>query len=205
MDNKWILNFSVHGQIIQRTTGIYHFASNLVGCVDAVFSLNQDWKDLDQVSAVWRTRSYRNGIATVLDSDGRCEVPQELLRRQDILYVNLVGSVASGDVLTTRLTSYNIAALEIDSDAMTSGSETAPVTPSQFEQYVAIVKDDADRAEASAENAAAEADRAEQAAANAGYMFFHIDENGHLIYERTDNTQVDFYLEDGHLYVEALA
>lgn len=56
-----------------------------------------------------------------------------------------------------------------------------------------------------AEIAETAADRAEQAAATAGYMFFSIDENGHLIYQRTSNTQVDFYLEDGHLYVEAIA
>lgn len=50
-----------------------------------------------------------------------------------------------------------------------------------------------------------QADRAEQAAANAGYMFFDINEDGYLIYQRTSNTQVDFYLRDGNLYVEAIA
>ena len=58
-------------------------------------------------------------------------------------------------------------------------------------------------AQASADDAAESADKAEQAAGQAGYMFFHIDENGHLIYERTDNVDVDFYLLNGHLYVRA--
>lgn len=58
---------------------------------------------------------------------------------------------------------------------------------------------------ASAQSAEQSADRAEQAAANAGYMFFYIDENGDLIYQRTTNTQVDFYLADGDLYVRASA
>lgn len=58
-----------------------------------------------------------------------------------------------------------------------------------------------DRAISKAEDAADSADRAEQAAANAGYMFFFIDENGDLIYQRTPNTQVDFELVDGDLYV----
>lgn len=58
-------------------------------------------------------------------------------------------------------------------------------------------------AQDSADDAADSADRAEQAAGQAGYMFFHIDERGHLIYERTDNVNVDFYLLDGHLYVRA--
>lgn len=57
-------------------------------------------------------------------------------------------------------------------------------------------------AKASETAAAQSADKAEQAAANAGYMFFHIDSNGHLIYERTDNVDVDFALSDGHLYME---
>jgi len=56
-----------------------------------------------------------------------------------------------------------------------------------------------------ADNASASADRAEQSAAQSGYMFFSIDERGHLIYEKTENVDVDFYLRDGHLYVEAVA
>lgn len=66
----------------------------------------------------------------------------------------------------------------------------------------------AESAEASAQSAsesATSADRAEQAAQNAGYMFFQIDERGHLIYERTRNTAVDFVLQNGHLYVRAIA
>lgn len=43
------------------------------------------------------------------------------------------------------------------------------------------------------------AEHAEQAAANAGYMDFHIDENDHLIYEFTENINVDFELEEGRL------
>jgi len=55
----------------------------------------------------------------------------------------------------------------------------------------------------SAADAETSADRAEQAAKDAGYMYFYIDENGDLIYQRTSNTQVDFYLSDGDLYVRA--
>ena len=51
-------------------------------------------------------------------------------------------------------------------------------------------------------NAKYYAEQAEQAAGQAGYMFFYIDEHGHLIYERTENVDVDFVLENGHLYVE---
>ena len=55
----------------------------------------------------------------------------------------------------------------------------------------------------SAQSAYADAERAEQAAAQSGYMFFYIDENGDLHYQRTDNVDVDFYLNDGDLYVRA--
>ena len=48
-------------------------------------------------------------------------------------------------------------------------------------------------------NAKFYADVLDQAAANAGYMFFDI-VDGELIYTRTDNTQVDFELDDGDLY-----
>ena len=58
-------------------------------------------------------------------------------------------------------------------------------------------------ASASASSAATDADRAEQAAGQSGYMFFYIDENGDLHYQRTDNVDVDFYLNDGDLYVRA--
>ena len=55
----------------------------------------------------------------------------------------------------------------------------------------------------SAQSAYADAERAEQAAGQSGYMFFYIDENGDLRYQRTDNVDVDFYLNDGDLYVRA--
>jgi hypothetical protein len=58
-------------------------------------------------------------------------------------------------------------------------------------------------ASASAASAYADAERAEQAAGQSGYMFFYIDENGDLRYQRTDNVDVDFYLNDGDLYVRA--
>ena len=70
---------------------------------------------------------------------------------------------------------------------------------------VAQTTADAETASQAATSALNSADRAEQAAQNAGYMFFDIDENGDLIYERTTNVDVDFVIEDGDLYVEAIA
>ena len=59
-------------------------------------------------------------------------------------------------------------------------------------------KIDAETAQAKAEQAA---DRAEQGAATAGYMNFYIDEDGYLVYQRTANIGLRFYLSDGYLYV----
>ena len=56
----------------------------------------------------------------------------------------------------------------------------------------------------SSASAATSADRAEQAAAQSGYLWFYI-ENGKLYMDRTANTQVDFFMRDGKLYVEEIA
>lgn len=61
----------------------------------------------------------------------------------------------------------------------------------------------AQNAAESAAESAASADRAEQAAAAAGYMYFYINGDGCLIMERTGDINVDFYLDDGKLYVRA--
>ena len=173
--------------------------------------------------------------------------------------VNLVGSISEDDVLTDRLTTYPVLALTVDANAKVCGSNTQPITPSEYEQFVETVKADADRAEAakddardyaadastsaenasisetnagasedaaklselnaeayknqaalSAENArqsavsaAADADRAEQAAADAGFMEFYIDDDGHLIMEHTESVDdIDFELVNGHLILE---
>ena len=59
-------------------------------------------------------------------------------------------------------------------------------------------------ASASAASAYADAERAEQAAATSGYLWFYI-ENGKLYMDRTPNTNVNFFMQDGKLYVEEVA
>ena len=61
--------------------------------------------------------------------------------------------------------------------------------------------DSATAAAGSANEAEGYAEQAAQSAAQAGYMYFYIDDDGHLIYQHTPNVQVDFYLLNGHLYV----
>lgn len=82
------------------------------------------------------------------------------------------------------------------SDDTTDGDEEELIN--EITALLEQITEQADRADEAAE-------KAEQAAASAGYMFFYIDDNGHLIYQRTSNTEVDFYLQNGHLFVEAAA
>lgn len=55
-----------------------------------------------------------------------------------------------------------------------------------------------------AKDAEESANRAEQTAAQNGYVKFYIDENGHLIYIRTDNVEgIDFSLKEGRLMLQS--
>lgn len=195
--DRVILNFTANQQRLEGKT--YLFASNTVRYIQAVFDLGENWQGYASIRAVWYSGSHC--IATVLDSRHSCLVPVEVLARIGKVKMNLVGSIADGDELTDRLTTYPIDAIIVDKNARVVGTETAPITPSQFEQFAEAVHEDAERAAASEQAAEEAAEAAGQAAANAGYMFFYIDENGDLIYQRTPNTQVDFYLQDGDLYV----
>lgn len=213
--NKQYITFTANEQSLVKTGGIDHYADNIVAYIEAQFDLGANWQGFDSVKAVWFTQYEQR--ESVLDTEGICIVPTEVLALKAKVMVNLVGSIAENDVLIARLTTYPIEAVTIDADARTSAGASQPITPSEYEQFVATVKADADRAEtakegargyaesasASADEAEEWADKAEQSAEDAGYMEFHIDDNGHLILERTSNVdQVDFELVNGHLILE---
>lgn len=214
--NKQIITFEANQQCLRKTGGLDIFATKTVSYIEAHFDLGDNWDGYDSIEAVWwndRTRPIR----TVLDTEGICIVPPEALTKKGEVYVNLVGVISTNDTLTDRLTTHPITALTNKFNAQLGEGTTTPLTPSEYEQFVATVKADADRAEdakdsargyaesasASAESAEEWADKAEQSAEDAGYMEFHIDDNGHLIYERTSNVdQIDFSLVNGHLILE---
>lgn len=134
------LEFIVSGQKITADQSMpYLLASNTVNYVKVHFALGEDWQSVDTVSAVWS--GLVGCYATVLDSDGNCFVPQELLARTHRVYVNLVGSDVDNDEVVDRITTYPVNVINVNATAYTCGSETVPLTPSQFEQYVAIVSD----------------------------------------------------------------
>lgn len=158
--DKRILNVIAERQRLSCSP--IRIASNTVRYVEAVFDLRQGWDGFDEVKAVWFTGSQEK--STLLDSSGVCEVPTEVLAKRGKVNVNLVGSVIENNELVERLTTYPIKAIEVEVDALVDGTETEPITPSQFEQFVEIVKDDADRAEQASEDSRTQADRSEEEA-----------------------------------------
>ena len=81
--------------------------------------------------------------------------------------------------------------------------DNAKVSELNAEAYKNQAQISAQNASNSADEAEEWADKAEQSAEDAGYMEFHIDEYGHLIYERTSNVDhIDFSISNGHLIME---
>jgi hypothetical protein len=142
--NKQSISFKADEQKLTKTGGIEHYASNIVAYIEATFDLGANWNGYDSVRAVW-SNDYLTDISTVLDSNGKCIVPTEVLTDTGNVTVNLVGSIADGDTLTDRLTTYPCKAVIVDADAKVEGEETESITPSQFEQFVEIVHDEVEQ------------------------------------------------------------
>ena len=141
--NTVTLHFKADGQQLIALDSVYSYASNTVDYIIADFKLGDNWTGFDVVTAVWYT-DY-DCISTVLDGDGVCVVPHEVLTKRGQVQVNLVGAdldeeESDGAELIDRLTTYPLKAILIDANARICGTETAPVTPSQFYQFIAIVK-----------------------------------------------------------------
>lgn len=225
--NEWLIGFRASDQSLQKVYGFSTYPSDTVQIITAEFALSDRWNEFDSVRAVWQNGGTK--VVSVLDSEGRCVIPFEVLADKGTLEVNLVASSASGGVLTRRLTSYKKVAFNIPVKVNIDGNDPQSVTPSQFEQFVEIVKEDADKAEAGATDSEAWAigerngeevgdtdptyhnnskyysHRAEQQANTAGYMEVEIDANGHLMYYRTESVDADFYLDAvGHLILESV-
>ena len=138
--DKVTIHISANEQLLTSAECPLKVASNTVSYIEAVFELGENWTGYDSVRAVWST--YMDTIATVLDSEGKCVVPHEVMTRTQKVFVNLVGSVVEDDELTDRLTTYPILAVVVNADALVEGTETAPITPSQFEQFVNEVSEE---------------------------------------------------------------
>ena len=155
------ITFQANQQDLCKTSGVDVFASDTVSYIEAEFSLGTNWQGFDSVRAMWKFGS--DVYATVLDSNGKCIVPWEVLTKRGELKVNLVGSIAEDGELTDRLTTFPIVALIISKIAQVEGDNSTPPTPSEYEQFVENVKADADRAEEAEAGAEAAQIAAEQA------------------------------------------
>ena len=106
-----------------------------------------------------------------------------------------------------------------DAQAAAGSAEAAAASAESAEGYAGDAQDSADVAKASedaakqsednaklSEEAAAEsAEHAEQTAAQSGFMFFNINDAGHLIMRHTQSVdEVDFELVNGHLIMEVI-
>lgn len=148
--NKRIITFKANEQNLINTTP-QGFATDTVSYIEAVFELGENWTGYDTIKAIW-TNGYQ-AIATLLN-DGRCIVPSEVLTRRATVQVNLVGTITENGTITDRITTAPVEALTECRKALVKGTETTPITPSQFDQFVSIVRDEV--AEVTGMNAEAE-------------------------------------------------
>ena len=95
----------------------------------------------------------------------------------------------------------NAAASESAAASNAAAAATSASAAAQSERNAAASEANAALSASAADTSA---DRAEQAAAQSGYLWFYI-EAGKLYMDRTPNTQVDFYMQNGKLYVEERA
>ena len=91
----------------------------------------------------------------------------------------------------------------VQQDAITEAIAALNVAVEQTAQDAESASASATSAAESAAEAEASADRAEQAAATSGWLYFEII-GGYLWLERTPSTEIDFYLDNGDLYMEAI-
>ena len=171
MEEK-IITFTADEQGLVKTGGISHYASDTISYIKAVFTLGENWQGFDEVRAVFKSKY--ECVPAVLNSTNECYVPVEVLFYKGKVRVNLVGSIVTETEITDRLTTHSVEALEIDEDVPICGKESKPIPPSEYEQFVAKVANDANRAEAgatasesSANSARTSADEAEVSAENA--------------------------------------
>lgn len=118
------------------------FASNTVGYISASFDLDDTWKSMDTVTAIWVGSGQT--IATALDSNYTTIVPPEVMTKTSPVTLNLVGAVLEGNELVERLTTFPVLALRVTADAVIDG-DNSEITPTQFEQFVAQIQAQVDR------------------------------------------------------------
>lgn len=139
MDVK-VITFAASEQVLEKTSEIDEYVSDTVHYIKAEFTLGENWTEFDIVQAVWARGSQL--VCTILDSNNSCMVPPEVLTETGVVWVNLVGTNVADDEVENRLTTCKAKALKVKYNANICEHESEEVTPSQFEQFIAIVEDD---------------------------------------------------------------
>ena len=142
---------------------VIEIVSDTENYIYANVDLGENWQSFDSVRVIW---SHGVDVAMVLNN-GRCKVPADVIADMGVVKVNLVGSNVENDVLVDRLTTEQIPAILVKQNVPIDGTDPQEITPSQFEQFVEAVKDDADRAEQSASEAETSAQNASDSATSA--------------------------------------
>ena len=149
-----------------------------------------------------KTVTYKTSVQRSLTE--QTEIPEPLESWYDTMIVYIDQLKVDSDARLAEAVENASQSATSATESATSAAEseaTATAKATQAAQSATNAAESATNAATSAVESAASADKAEQAAANSGYMFFHIDSSGDLIYHRTSNVDVTFYLADGDLYV----
>ena len=149
-----------------------------------------------------KTVTYKTSVQRSLTE--QTEIPEPLESWYDTMIVYIDQLKVDSDARLVEAVENASQSATSATESATSAAESEATATAKAEQAAQSASDAAGSAIAAAQSAAdadTSADRAEQAAANSGYMYFHIDSSGDLIYHRTSNVDVTFYLADGDLYV----
>ena len=149
-----------------------------------------------------KTVTYKTSVQRSLTE--QTEIPEPLESWYDTMIVYIDQLKVDSDARLVEAVENASQSATSATESATSAAESEATATAKATQAAQSASDAAGSAIAAAQSAAdadTSADRAEQAAANSGYMYFHIDSSGDLIYHRTSNVDVTFYLADGDLYV----
>lgn len=167
-------------------------------------------------------------IGTTEDGVGTVEIPDEYLEDSGILtaYIYLHAGLDDGEteyVIRTKV----IPRPDVDpSEPTPVQQDVITQAIAALDNAVEITEENAEKSDKSAEDSEAwavgerkgvpveeddetyqnnskyYADMAEQVASEAGFINLYIDDAGHLIYEKTDTVDLEFFIENGNLMVE---
>lgn len=194
-----------NGERTATTRGLYQYDYGQV--------LRFDGLDLPQAYEVhFSDKPYSGEATTQIGNADGVTIPDAYLLKSGYVYAWVFLHTGEDDG-ETRYT----VKIPVAGRSKTIPAQPDPVQQDAITEAIAALNSaveqtaqDAESASASAESAAqsaaeaeTSADRAEQAAATSGWLYFEIID-GDLWLERTPSTDIDFYLDNGDLYMEAV-